>query len=113
MLSRLKITTLVALALAFLLLVSSPAIANPPVPQNIVQVQASNNCYFGGTENLQQAREGDFGTVYVQKGKFYNWQLSHNGATLYYTTLTATGGPMPSHMPMKGSTGGGATLVCP
>lgn len=107
---KFKAMRLFALTLALAFFTSLSAIAIAP---NVVHVQANDNCYFGGTENLSDAQHGNFGTVYIQRGHAYDWRLSHNSAILYYASIRATGGPMPSHLPMKGSVRGGASLGCP
>jgi hypothetical protein len=108
--AKFKVIRLFRITLAFLFLAPLPAMAAGP---NIVHIQANQNCCFGGTESLSQAEQGVFGTVQIQKGNFFDWTVSHNGAILYYGSIPATGGPMPSHMPMKGSTHGGASVFCP
>jgi hypothetical protein len=89
-----------------------PPHPGPAISLNVVRVVANQDCYFGGTEDHNQANSGAFGTVFIQKGHSYDWVVSANHKLLYWGAILATGGPMP-HMVQRGIVYGGQQLVVP
>jgi hypothetical protein len=110
------------------------ALANPPLPlcpgsnapvttaggaagisPYIVHVQATKDCFFGGTESTSDAQRGLFGVMSLSAGSSYDWRVTSPQAKLYWGSIpiTVPGVPLPPTMPQRGSASGGQTIYVP